>query len=745
MYGDNPIADKMSNKKETGYILFLVISLLTFLFEAALNCILAVYVYQHEKTTWLVTILCLLTIPSILVQVVSFIFQQRNSPPKTTWWRETGTILVHVLQLAIPWRYTRMFLSSHISMDAKEIWQSFVLRVLHSLTCTLPILFVQVYLMLIKLEEFTADKHWYLIVSCVASLVSAAWCLATYQKHQKYCCAVGLTPPLSGTSIRFIWRVGELLSRMLTLGLFALAHKLWIFLVIGFHWLTMLLLLLVDHVLHENQEKENKVTSAVQILMKSYIYIFSHLNLTSKKSKYGFVFFYIISCLESIALLILWIIYDDRKKYHMPFGITVAGGYIVALIFALIYYNCFHRKTVKRDNTERSPQQQNNACMRQCAECNLDSSIPKQRAIHFDSTKPWLQVSGCPNPNYFSDILHSDCASDRSSDILVSHHPHIHTNGSLGVAKPRHLLRLDARVLNSNRCRCTSSDNSSDKSSSIRKLKPVMGVPNVGLEWDDCDLQVRETPEGASNPEIKESPRSNLTTSSTGVASKRASLEGESTKDESVRNTTGTIDQGYFSTMSVSSKGTHKKVPKTLPNMLASQHQQQQHYMSAPKQSFSRKDALRRLKHHSSDETASSSFSTTSSRVPILNCKRCGHCVSIDSVSMYSVTSTNTSMGSSAYAHNRRYFQYGSMEYLDPTNKNIRQQRKADERLSAGVTQSNKKQVVGSRRCATHNADLQRPISAQEPPRSGYAHNNHIKLLSGDGAVAEGACKDSQL
>jgi hypothetical protein len=54
---------------------------------------------------------------------------------------------------------------------------------------------------------------------------------------------------------RLLWRGGELVSRVISLALFASLYHAWVFLVLGLHWLVMLLCLALPQV---NDSELNK-------------------------------------------------------------------------------------------------------------------------------------------------------------------------------------------------------------------------------------------------------------------------------------------------------------------------------------------------------------------------------------------------------------------------------------------------------------------------------------------------------
>lgn len=559
----------------------------------------------------------------MILQVLSFHRKLRDG-------KTAKVVIVHIFQMAIPWRYTRLLFSNRIPITNNEIWDSFLLRAIHTFFCSLPILYLQGYKILISLDSFNINESWYLIASCSTSLVSIAWSLATYQRYRDYCCVLGFTPPWGATFMKLLWRMCEVTSRLLSLCLFSLVHTFWVFLVIGFHWVTMLLVLILDRVLQSNEE-EQKIRDYLQLILNSYMYIFSHLNLTSKKSKYGFIFFYVICCLESVALLTLWIMYDKRTQYHIPFAVTVAGGYAVALIFGLLYYNCFHRPSSSYEQKEMV----NKVCLHECADCRLQEYNNKR----ISTSKPWLQVAPNPDPQFL--------------DILQSPNSNVEPATGLDVSNslPNHeITQLDARMLQ--RTRFVDGQATSSKK----------GVYNGIMEWEDYDLQIRETPEGASiqDSQPKESPRSSI--NSKGCHSRHTSAD--ESKDASMDSPNKVVDQGYFSGISASSKDTKKKTmllrteytKQMLPHKLSNQTDEQLKFSNSRESAH--KTHQKHKNHHQrqqsngilSDATTGSSFSTTSSKRPILNCERCGHCVSIDSTSLYSVTSTSAaSVGSSTH------------------------------------------------------------------------------------------------
>ena len=320
------------------YILVLVLSLVLYCTEVGVHVVTAWQLFQEDQYIWLSLQIGILVVPTVTAQCVS-IYQSwhtfRWTPARILW----GA--VHVLLLAMPSRYIRLLFYCGTVDVQKELAQTLQLRSFLALSSSLPLALLEVYIVFTDILPSNQNKI--IIAAASVALFSSACTLSTFRKRDKdyrYLEAIISWP---GIVFKFIWKLGELGSRITVLALFTQLYTLWIFMVVVGHWICMLLSLLLESKLKSNNNVTSK--SILRILATSYTYIFCYMNVTTKPEKYRFVVFYLIMSIENALLLLLWLLYDIREHLHLAVSVTTGVMFIVSLISAIFYYNCFHVKS----------------------------------------------------------------------------------------------------------------------------------------------------------------------------------------------------------------------------------------------------------------------------------------------------------------------------------------------------------------------------------------------------------------
>ncbi len=380
------------------YIAFVLISLMLYLAEIIFHVAAAIHMYQDGNTVWFALLVGLLAVPTFTVQLMSYQWYGKGSDCV----HQVTVALLHTILLGIPWRYGRLIVSNKVTRIDKEISEASSLRVVLAFTSSLPMIVVEAYNVL---NAPSLLDHVLVMTASLVAIISVCWTCVTYRKRPNdysYLVAIMSWP---GTVLKLIWRIGEIGSRVLVLGLFAGLHHFWLFLVLTLHWITMLMWLIVDHMLRPGSK--DKCKSFPYVLISSYMYIFSYLNVLDRKAKYRSVIFYCIMCFENAVLLILWIIYDDRVNLHIPVAVIMGSSFAISLIMAVVYYNCFHLKafpTVKMD--------QHTAYIHTCINCRLSCCVKHELKMQRPYQTEWWNQ---PKQRHLADKHASEAPSDISS------------------------------------------------------------------------------------------------------------------------------------------------------------------------------------------------------------------------------------------------------------------------------------------------------------------------------------------
>lgn len=619
-----------SKYSRLGLMLFFLTSVLTHLVELGLTTYVCYWLYDTGQTVWMALITGLLTVPLLAVQLMSYMLHSLRLAEKKEG-EKTGcdvvVVLWHVLQMGLVWRYCRLAYSARISgmgssgancsnncsstpttatdtttttisntttttksnnnssnnnnskKGSKELWEVLILRCSHVFSSTILILSAQTYLAvtLHKDTTYTATSLWPVFTSITTSLVSTSWVLATFKRTKNACCVVGAIS-WSGLAAKLIWRLGEVSARILILCLFASCHHWWLFLVLAFHVCSMVALNILDNVL-----LETGLVIWWDIFLKPLASIFCYFNAGFPKSKYGFALYYTLSSLESITLLILWLVYDSQRHLHLPLTLVVVILYLTSLVAAVVYYTCYHRKELHNNDTKTTSTVASNSdapCVHQCVKCRLRCCVRHKMSRPYMAT--WVDIQDNPSPKFTDMLNQSEYESARRGQ-----HPQ---NRTVYPPDPTtsHSVR-GHKVHTSNRI-----------------AKHILGE-DVDFIWDDYDMQ--EIPEF-----------------DTGTFDAVPMQDG--CEEFALSQLYGlTVDNGYYS--GVSSSYNDPKIDHGFPvdNTVS--------VLPSGPRDLSSADISPGLP---SDNLSVSVVSNVSSRVPILSCHHCGHTMSLDSSSLHSGT-----------------------------------------------------------------------------------------------------------
>ena len=563
--------------------LFLVVCVLSHLAEVAVNAYICYWLWQMNLTLWLAVLIGLLVVPLLVLQLASY--QLHSVRAITSGKRcELSVVLWHVVLLGLVWRYWRLAFTSGVTVTRQEVREIFILRVAHAFFSTMLVASLQTVVVLEYRGTPLADTHhiWPVMVAVIICVLSACWSVASYRKPQHVCCVAGAfawTPVI----FRLVWRLGEVCSRILAICLFTRCHQWWVLLVVVLHCISVAGL----HVL-ENIQHQTKQVVWRDIFLAPYFSVFCHFNMREKRSKYGTVLYYVITILESAALVFLWIYSDTDGELHIPLSIIVCGMYMVGVVTAVLYYNFYHPKSPTPPSV--AVIEGDSACLHQCINCRLNLCVPQDVKLYRPYLTTWVSVTDNTHPQY--------------TDVFTA-----------------------------------SEDDSSNKRLPIRKLKKMQckhGVPHghdhlkrissarefEELAWDDYDLQIQDTGSGQEKPVCVDK------------RGRKVMYPIEPWLATGVH-----VDHGYYSGISSSSH----EVP-TSPGSPSSPGTSQTAVPHAGVDNIA-------LQIDTSDDTAhdittsSVTLSTVSSRAPMLSCGRCGHnnAVPVDDGSIFS-TATSTSL-----------------------------------------------------------------------------------------------------
>lgn len=285
----------------------------------------------------------------------------------------TCVIALHCTQLGVLWRYAKLFVPVNLRHVKHEVRDLCMLRLLHAFCEAAPMLLLQLYILItIQQEEETqliqpgiplqslsssqitpvivqqptiTQQHQLRtfkdlnIVSCVLSLFSVCWALASFSKNVRVQNVHRLVLTWLGVIFQFAWRLGTVISRVSALIVYASVYKQWIFLVIILHWMSMFFWLISPkNVFHG--ERISRIRKTILAGLIAFVYIFAYINLQEVNHRQKMITFYVVMFLENTLLVFLWLIgiwHDKPNNWYVPpFLILLSFG--IGMFFMVLYY-----------------------------------------------------------------------------------------------------------------------------------------------------------------------------------------------------------------------------------------------------------------------------------------------------------------------------------------------------------------------------------------------------------------------
>ncbi|KAK6179801.1 hypothetical protein SNE40_012077 [Patella caerulea] len=402
-----------------GFVVYILISLITHLAELGLNCFLAYSLWlDGESRVWFSLIAGLLIIPLVTVQLVSAILLLQRQNENLASWRLILMAFTHVMLLGFHWRHLSFLLEKDVNKKKKDLTELCLLRFIYTFTSSLPLLLIISFLLL---GDFTSSLLLILLIYAAigTTLISSSWAIASYRKLKQPSEQVeDIVPTCCGTFFRFLWRMGEIMARILSLVLFATLYHHWIYLVLTLHWITMCLCVFTSVLAGISGTGCYRV---VKGMITAYVYIFCFININKNNSAFRYSFFYIIMVLENATLCVVWMVMDDYPGYYLVY-ITV-GASLVCIASMCIYFKFFHRRTHHSDEDQKDDMCRNKDCinckLNLCAKHNKE----QQRTFH----PGWLSQyqSGLTEEQFYKYLLQesfveSSVPGDRNSTISTA-------------------------------------------------------------------------------------------------------------------------------------------------------------------------------------------------------------------------------------------------------------------------------------------------------------------------------------
>uniref|UniRef100_A0A182MRU4 XK-related protein n=1 Tax=Anopheles culicifacies TaxID=139723 RepID=A0A182MRU4_9DIPT len=285
-------------------------------------------------------------------------------------------LALHVTQLGVLWRYAKLFVPVDLRHVKHEVRDLCMLRLVHAFCEAAPMLLLQLYVLVTLQSEAqlaatlklkTLGHHHHLpastalvqqtnlaeqqqktfrdlnMVSATLSLFSVCWALASFSKNVRLQNVHRLVLTWLGVIFQFLWRLGTVISRVISLTVYASVYSHWVFLVIILHWFSMFLWLISPkNVFHGERISRLKKTTLGGLI--AFVYIFAYINLQEVRHRQKMLTFYVVMFAENCLLVCLWMVgvWPNRPEGWYLVPVSVLCSFAAGLFFMVVYYRYFH-------------------------------------------------------------------------------------------------------------------------------------------------------------------------------------------------------------------------------------------------------------------------------------------------------------------------------------------------------------------------------------------------------------------
>ena len=380
--------------------IFLTISLLLYISEMILNSIYVYNVYYDEmRKLWFTPMVAILLLPTVLVQLVSAVLLLAKKGDNLTPCLSFGIAVLHIFQLGFFWRHISLFREEDPAWKAKDLADLGLLQMLHTFTSMLPLLFIQGFMIL---DYHVTDGM--SIATTAVTFAACCWYIASFRRHHSSDSIEDLVLMWPGTIFRLLWRVGEMLSRLISLTIFTSIYYYWIFLILGLHGLTMLVCLCTSVLGMFEKSGLSKCNKFFLGIIVAYMYSFCFINTSSENTVFRYTLFYIIMFLENAVLTAVWYMRADQSDGGTKVNTIVfisTCSFFIGVISLVVYYKFFHVGST-------SESEKSHVCDKEgCINCRLSLCSKHNIKLQRPFSAGWISQyqQALFNGNYYRNIL----------------------------------------------------------------------------------------------------------------------------------------------------------------------------------------------------------------------------------------------------------------------------------------------------------------------------------------------------
>ncbi|XP_055536019.1 uncharacterized protein LOC129724830 isoform X3 [Wyeomyia smithii] len=342
---------------------------------------------------------------------------------KTARYSRYAVLALHASQMGVLWRYAKLFVPVDLRHVKHEVRDLCMLRLVHAFCEAAPMLLLQLYVLVnlqnenqlnaLKLKALTSGHHFSStalvqqssiaeqqqktfrdlnMVSATLSLFSVCWALASFSKNVRLQNVHRLVLTWLGVIFQFLWRLGTVISRVISLTVYASVYSHWVFLVIILHWFSMFLWLISPkNVFHG--ERISRIKKAMLGGLIAFVYIFAYINLQEVRHRQKMLTFYVVMFMENCLLVCLWMVgvWHNRPEGWYLIPISVLCSFATGLFFMIVYYRYFHVRRLGYEAGGRAP------CGEGVNKCGHDICHCRENSEQVETGK---SMGGCGSQKY---------------------------------------------------------------------------------------------------------------------------------------------------------------------------------------------------------------------------------------------------------------------------------------------------------------------------------------------------------
>lgn len=336
-------------------LVFTFIAMSTYLADHVSDILISRKLYINSQWRWFVLVVVFLVLPSIILQIISFLWNvdDDGDDRKCCHW---FSFILHIFQLGPIERLSKTFYYGMKTVccagknSRKKSYKNYLknwrdismLRFLESFLETAPQVIIQLYIILQYYSHALAE-NWFNFLSVGISIVSLSWSIVTYTYVSKLCNEQSLS--IYGYIFQGLYRISIISSRIMTIIVFSLEYT-WVTPIVLFlHWILMVCWLRnVSTPFCLGADGNCRYTlEYLYACLMGFVYIFCFINTKEGATRGRITFIYVFFLVENSVLAAAWLVAQNTiGVFESAMIFMVWGTFFIGIISMVLYYQFFH-------------------------------------------------------------------------------------------------------------------------------------------------------------------------------------------------------------------------------------------------------------------------------------------------------------------------------------------------------------------------------------------------------------------